>query len=326
MLPDAAQIKAAVNRPLMAPLKCESLEILPGTLTRYSFMKGNTVVASQWAIANVRKESFPLDPMAITRHRRSAVVLVAAALGSVATFAVSSPAQALTISTFSDSTDAVTPQADAIFGSGTPAISDPMIYLGPDSSFAFKNSGIKVTFSDPKKSSTPAVSRSNKTLGTCLGGQRPATVAVCGNPTGPSPQINKITLTFDKAVKLLSTSGVMRSVVGDYPGDNKLTSFWQTSGSSAMFDAINPSNSGTNGTAYTKQFDFMFNNFIVQANDPVTIQSSFPQGYMDYWMQNLQFEAVPAPGPLPLFGVGTAFACSRRIRRRCKAARRIESV
>jgi hypothetical protein len=265
--------------------------------------------------------------MAITRQRRSAVVLVAAALGSVATLSVSSPAQALTVSTFSNSADAVTPQADAVFGLG-PA-GDSLSKVG--TSFAFQNqqSGIQVTFSNPLNPTGDAVSRSDDNLGTCLGGQRPATVAVCGNPPGepnPRPELNKITLTFNKAVKLLSTSGVMRSVVGDYDGDNKLSSFWQTSGSSAVFEAINLKNSSPDGTVYTNQFDFMFNNFIVQANTPVTVESTFTQGSMDYWMRNLQFQAVPAPGPLPLLGVGTAFACSRRIRRRCKAARQIELV
>ena len=261
--------------------------------------------------------------MAITRQRRSAVVLVAAALGSVATLAVSSPAQALTVSTFSNSADAVTPQADAIFGSGTPV--DPSIYVGPN--FAFKNSGIQVTFSDPQKSTDPAVSRSNSTLGTCLGGQRPATVAVCGNvPNSPTPQINKITLTFNKAVKLLSAAGVTRSIVGDSVGDNIISSIWTTSGSSASFNAINTDNSTVVGDVSLDPFDFMFSNFIAQANVPVTVETNFTQGKMDYWLRNLQFEAAPVPGPLPLLGVGTAFACSRRIRRRCKAARRIELV
>ena len=58
----------------------------------------------------------------------------------------------------------------------------------------------------------------------------------------------------------------------------------------------------------------------------MTIETSFIQGSLDYWMQNLNVEAAPVPGPLPLLGVGSAFAFSRRIRRRCKAARGIEFV
>ncbi|MCX5957036.1 MAG: hypothetical protein NTW51_11665 [Cyanobacteria bacterium] len=261
--------------------------------------------------------------MPITRHRRSAVVLVAAALGSVATLAVSSPAQALTISTFSDSADAVTPTPDAIFGGGKPA--SGLSKVG--SSFSFNKSGIQVTFSDPLKSMDPAVSRSTSVLGTCLGGQRPASVAVCGNdPNGPTPELNKITLTFNKAVKLLSAAGVTRSVVGDTMGDNIISSVWTTPGSIASFNATNSDNTVTPGDVTLDPFDFMFSNFIAQANVPVTVETSFTQGKLDYWVQNLKVEAAHVPGPLPLLGVGTAFAYSRRIRRRCKAASRIELV
>jgi hypothetical protein len=177
------------------------------------------------------------------------------------------------------------------------------------------------------KSTTSAVSRSNNTLGTCLGGQRPASVAVCGNnPNGPTPELNKITLTFNQAVKLLSAAGVTRSIVGDTMGDNIISSIWTTPGSSASFIATNSDNTMNPGDVTLDPFDFMFSNFIAQANIPVTVETSFTQGKLDYWVQNLKVEAVPAPGPLPLLGVGTAFACSRRIRRRCKVSRRIEMV
>jgi hypothetical protein len=201
--------------------------------------------------------------------------------------------------------------------------------------FSFKNSGIQVTFSDPLKSTLPAVSRSTSAsatypsgpLGTCLGGQRPASVAVCGNdPDGPTPELNKITLTFNQAVKLLSAAGVTRSIVGDTMGDNIISSIWTTPGSSASFIATNSDNTMNPGDVTLDPFDFMFSNFIAQANIPVTVETSFTQGKLDYWVQNLKVEAVPAPGPLPLLGVGTAFACSRRIRRRCKVSRRIEMV
>jgi len=313
----------------MVPLECKSLEILPGTLAGLGFLLSDEVVVSHWAVAKIG-ERFFLDPMSITRHRRSAVVLAAAALGSVATLAASSPAQALTISTFSDSVDAVSPAADAIFGDGTPATGLSKV----GSSFSFNKSGIQVTFSNPLNPDGDAVSRSNNTLGTCLGGQRPATVAVCGNPPGESkpspssrPEINQITLTFNKAVKLLSTAGVTRSVVGDSVGDNIISSTWQSGSNVNIFDNVTNSDMSSNiGDVSYDSFSFMFSNFIAQANAPVIVKTNFEKGSMDYWMRNLQFEVVPTPGPLPLLGVGTAFACSRRIRRRCKAARRIELV
>jgi hypothetical protein len=153
-------------------------------------------------------------------------------------------------------------------------------------------------------------------------------------PPDSKPEIDKITLTFNQAVKLISAAGVMRSVTGNNIGDNELSSVWKTSGSlDNVFSAINPQSSGPNGTVYYNPFEFAFNNFIAQANAPVTIETSFIQGSLDYWMQNLNveaipvnFEADPVPGPLPLLGVGSAFAFSRRIRRRCKAARGIEFV
>jgi hypothetical protein len=167
----------------------------------------------------------------------------------------------------------------------------------------------------------------NNTLGTCLGGQRPASVAVCGNdPNGPTPELNKITLTFNKAVKLLSAAGETRSVVGDTMGDNIISSVWTTAGSFASFIATNSDNTMTPGDVTLNPFNFMFSNFIAQANIPVTVETSFTQGKLDYWVQNLKVEAAHVPGPLPLLGVGTAFAYSRRIRRRCKAASRIELV
>jgi hypothetical protein len=266
--------------------------------------------------------------MTVTSNRRPAKILAAVALGSVTSLIVSSPAKAgtATFTTFSNSADAVTPLTDAVFGTGTPITG--LTVVGP--SFTFQNSGIQVTFSNPQNPAGAAVSRSNTTLGTCLGGKRPASVAVCANPPGesevppdPRAELDKITLTFNKPVKLLSTAGLMRSVTGDYAGDNKITSTWQTAGSYVQFNYTNPENIGGSG-AYTNSYASTFDSFIAEAGVPVTISTNFIQGDMDYWMQELK--VVEVPGPLPLLGVGTAFTCSRRLRRRSKAVRRIELV
>jgi len=63
-------------------------------------------------------------------------------------------------------------------------------------------------------------------------------------PPDSKPEIDKITLTFNKAVKLISAAGVMRSVAGNNIGDNELSSVWKTSGSlDNVFSAINPQSS-----------------------------------------------------------------------------------
>jgi hypothetical protein len=260
--------------------------------------------------------------MTVTCNRRPAVVRAAVALGSAASLLFSSPAKAgtATFNTFSNSSDALTSSLDAVFGSGTPAIGLSVV----GTTFTFQDSGIQVTFSNPKNQAGDAVSRSNATLGTCLGGARPATAAVCANPpSDPDPELNTITLTFNKPVKLLSTAGVMRSVVGDYAGDNKISSVWNTVGSSATFNYTNPENIGGSG-AYTNPYSSTFDSFIAEAFVPVTITTNFMQGSMDYWMQELK--VVEVPGPLPLLGLVSAFTCSRRLRRRSKAVRQAALV
>lgn len=255
-------------------------------------------------------------------NKRSAKIVIALAIAGSACLAASSPAQAaiVDIDTFSNSADAASPTPDAIFGTGSPGSGLSI----SASTFTFQDSGIQVTFSNPQ-AATDAVSRTNSTLGTCIGGNRPATSAVCGNAPTPLPQLDSITLTFNQAVQLISTSGVLRSVTENYNGDNKVTSFWQTLGSSASFDYTNPPNVGGSGF-YANAYSSNFTNFLVNANTPVTITSTFTEGYMDYWMQNLRVQSVTVPGPLPILGAGSAFAFTRRIRRRINAARRIELV
>jgi hypothetical protein len=256
-----------------------------------------------------------------TSNQRAVRTLAAVAITSVACLTVANPARAgiITFNTFSDSADALAPAADAIFGTGTPATG--LTTSAP--TFTFQDSGIQVTFSDPGNQAGDAVSRSDTNLGTCLGGFRPAKAAVCGNPISPVPQINTITLKFNQTVKLISTSGVMRSVVGDYNGDNIIASIWQTPGMNASFSYTNPENTSGSG-AYLNPYSSSFNDFIAQANTPVTITTNFTQGYMDYWMQELKVQTIDVPGPLPLMGLGSAFAFSRRIRRRINAVSRIK--
>ena len=253
--------------------------------------------------------------------------LASIAIATAACFAVSGPAQAGIVSfdTYSNSADSSPQTLDSIFGAGNPATG-----LNKDgTSFEFRDSGIQVTFSDPQELTNARVSRTNTTLGTCLGASRWASVAVCGNiPTIPPPQLNKITLNFNQTVELISTSGVLRGVPGDNSGDAHVTSIWETVGSSATFNYANPPSTSTN-PFYTTQYSSTFSKFIVGANTPLTITTEFQPGqYVDYWMQNLTVQtAEPSvPAPLPLLGAGSAFAFARRIRRRINAARPNELV
>jgi len=252
--------------------------------------------------------------------------LTSIAIASAACFAVSSPARAGIVSfdTYSNSADSPAQTLDSIFGAGNPATG--MDKYGTN--FEFRDSGIQVTFSDPQELTNAVVSRSNNSLGTCLGGSRQASVAVCGNTPENPPQLNKITLKFNQAVELISTSGVLRGVPGDNSGDAHVTSIWDTLGSSATFNYANPPSTSSN-LFYTTPYSSTFSKFIVAANTPLTITTEFQPGqYVDYWMQNLTVQTTEpgVPAPLPLLGAGSAFAFARRIRRRINAARPNELV
>jgi len=72
-----------------------------------------------------------------------------------------------------------------------------------------------------------------------------------------------------------------------------------------------PASSSTLNFANPDAFTFK-NDFTVSADTEVIVTSTFT-GDLDYWVQTLKIEAVPAP--LPLFGAATAFGWSRRIRK-----------
>lgn len=250
--------------------------------------------------------------------------LALVALGGMISLAPLSGARAATtISTFSNSPQATDSRLDAVFGEGTPAPTVTGSVVAPPIR-AFTLDGVTMTFSDPENSFGNVVSRSNNTLGTCIGGNRPGTMAVCGNPPAEPAggQLNSIQLTFDKTVRLLSTAGVLRSQGVPTAISGNVTSAWTTTGSTESFLYALVA-----GDPQIQNYSSTFSDFIAVAGDPVYITSDF-NGELDYWMQSIEFEALSSdvPGPLPVLGAVTAFAWSRRVRRRINAVKVVKSI
>jgi hypothetical protein len=154
--------------------------------------------------------------------------MLVALFGVSVAVAQSAPSYAATITfiLFSNSPEANVPLGitDPIFGEGPPSSIFNADYIGP--SLLFEKGGVKLTIANPSWASGSSVSRSNQTLGACLGGDRPNSIVVCGNEgTNTSPQISSIKLKFDKSVKLINTSGILRSFFAEIgTTDSQVTS------------------------------------------------------------------------------------------------------
>ena len=251
--------------------------------------------------------------------------------------AQSAPAHAATITfnLFSNSPEAIVPLGitDPIFGEGTPSSMFHADYVGP--SLLFEKGGVKLTIANPSWASGSSVSRSNQTLGACLGGDRPNSIVVCGNEgTNPSPQISSIKLKFDKSVKLISTSGILRSFFAEIGTINpQVTSTWTSQTLTNGFTYENTIPTSPSAIFFTSSYGSTFsNNFTVSADTDIIVSSTFAEqlaGHVDYWAQTLEVEPVsapapPVPGPLPLFGAATAFGWSRKIRKQIKQSQTLE--
>lgn len=215
--------------------------------------------------------------------------------------------------------------SNVAFGTGTAGTPIPS---GPTSQFFLGSYGL--TFSNPSSSSTPRISLTaslagvipNSLIGTCLGGSRVSTVAVCGNPTGiTTPQLNSIQLTFDTNVRLVSLTGSLRINKSNDPGatPRTVTSTWAQGASSEAFSysitADDPANINPAANVQYSLYSSTFSTpFDVAANQPITVSSSF-NGALDYWLNTI---TVEVPAPLPLLGAGSAFAWSRQLRKRIK--------
>lgn len=269
-------------------------------------------------------------------HARVSGMLVALFGVSVAV-AQSAPSYAATITfnLFSNSPEAIVPTGvtDPIFGGGTPSSIFHSDYIG--TSLLFEKGGVKLTIANPSSASGVSVSRSNQTLGSCLGGNRPTSIVTCGNAgTNPAPQISSIKLKFDKSVKLISTSGILRSFFAEIGTINpQVTSTWTSQTLTNGFTYENTIPTSPSAIFFTSSYGSTFsNNFTVSADTDIIVSSTFAEqlaGHVDYWAQTLEVEPVsapapPVPGPLPLFGAATAFCWSRKIRKQIKQSQTLE--
>jgi len=268
-----------------------------------------------------------------TRLRAPAGGMFVALLGGSVALAQAAPSLAAPIlfDLRSGSPDVYMPsgKTDPIFGGGTPSPIFSTDYIGP--SLSFKKGGVKLTISNPLGvAGAASVSRSNPTLGTCLGGNRPTSIVTCGNEgEDASPQISSIKLKFDKTVKLISTRGVLRSFFNEIgTAAPVVESTWTSQSSTDSFLYENTIPTQGSDLSFTNSYASMFNNnYIVSANTEIIVSSIFSEknltspGNLDYWAQTLEIEAVPTPGPLPLFGAAAAFSWTRRIRKRIKQSK-----
>lgn len=234
-------------------------------------------------------------------------VSVAVAFSGLATLAVQLPANsAVTIDTRGPNT---------VFGNGQLV-----------DSYSFSAGGIGLTFLNPLASSQNTLSRTvpvgTPTLpggGTCLGGSREVNLShVCGNlpENSTTPQIDFIQLVFDQDVFLKSMKITARAQTFDETVKNSVVSIWNSeSGSAATFDYVvdTAEASTVHDTFRVTNYDSVFNSFVALAGKPVTVSSEFTNN-MDYWITSIQVQRVP--GPLPVLGVASAFAWSRRLRRK----------
>jgi len=239
-------------------------------------------------------------------------VSVALTLSGLATLAIQLPANANSVVTIN------TTGPNTVFGNSQ-----------PDTSVSFAAGGIGLTFLNPLASSSNTLSRSvpvgTPTLpdgGTCLGGSREVNLShVCGNLPGTSttPQIDFIQLVFDQDVYLKSMSITARAQDLDGTVDNSVNSLWDSaSGSAAAFSySVNTiEDAVAHNTFRVRSYDSTFNTFVALAGQPVTVSSTFTNN-IDYWMTSIQVQQVP--GPLPVIGAASAFAWSRRLRRKTQS-------
>jgi hypothetical protein len=199
----------------------------------------------------------------------------------------------------------------------------------PTQQFSFESGGIGLTFSNPLALGVDSRSRTvpngTTTLpsgGTCLGGSRDVNHNhVCGNlpESSSAPQINSIQLIFNESVYVRSMTITARSQVDDNTVDNSVTSFWSgSSGTTASFDyMVNTINDTVVNTTFrVRNYVSPFGTFLALAGQPITVSSTFNNN-IDYWIKSIEVERVP--GPLPVLGVASAFAWSRRLRRKTQS-------
>jgi hypothetical protein len=266
--------------------------------------------ASVWLIVAMVTSGVKGATLLASKARSFTLVL---ACSGLATLAIQSPASsAVTIETRGPNT---------VFGNGQIV-----------SSYSFAAGGIGMTFLNPLAGASNTLSRTvsvgTPTLpggGTCLGGSREVNLShVCGNlpENSTAPQIDFIQIVFDQDVFLKSMAITARAQTFDQTVENSVSSLWQSeSGSTATFNysVDTLEDSVVHDTFRTKNYNSTFSSFVALAGKPVSISSTFTNN-IDYWITSIQVQRVP--GPLPVLGVASAFAWSRRLRRKTQTTTR----
>jgi hypothetical protein len=253
-----------------------------------------------------------MGPLAVLAERASQAKTFGVTLGlsSLTALSVQLPAHSAIVID--------TKGSDTIFGNGQSV-----------ETIEFFADGIGLTFANPLSTSVDSRSRTvpigTPTLpggGTCLGGSRKVNfVHVCGNDreSSSTPEVDSIQLIFSQDVFINSMQITARSQTYDNTNENIAVSLWNGSlGTIANFDyAVNIIEDVVVHDSFrTKEYNSVFGTFLALAGQPVTVTSSFTNN-IDYWITSIEVRRVP--GPLPVLGVASAFAWSRRLRRKTQS-------
>ncbi len=228
--------------------------------------------------------------MSVSLHSKksSACALGAVAAGMVAASALAlAPAAQASTTTFN-------------LTSPSPVSSPSPLSFGP-----VGVDNIILTLSDPQGSNLPANSFNTNSTGFCAFAVVGASAGRCGYLQGSNGVMNGFSLSFDKSVYLrqFDIAGLAAITGGSISFDSELFNFT------------------ANGTqTFVKPFLASAGSKIFVTTTGVPVGSSGV-----FRINNLQVELAPevglapetsVPGPLPLLGVGAAFAYSRKLRTR----------
>jgi len=169
-------------------------------------------------------------------------------------------------------------------------------------SASFTNNGIGLTVSNASGTSLPGAPINTNTLGLCSYALVGTSHGRCALAEGSDAELTGYILTFDTSVFIDSV------FVSQFAGL-----------SDGSFQIINNSTSELVSFSSTGTIAFT-GDFVAAANAPITVVTDgtpLAANGGNFRINNLTVTEVP--GPLPLLGVGAAFAYSRKLRRKTQS-------